>query len=158
MRYFNYNLVIALASVLLIIGCGKDDGLENTSENCTQNFTRPNLPSTWQPWEWKGYEKFPSLYFAAEPEGYMSSAQMEKVSKHSLAILEFRMGQWVEEETTGLWAGGDLAGFMEQQVTQFKAAYPDGPPMMVYRSGMWAGSMYEKQWDALQEQSLFLED
>lgn len=47
---------------------------------------------------------------------------------------------------------------MEEQVTQFKNAHPNGPPMLVYRSGMWAGSMYEKQWDALQDQSLFLED
>lgn len=118
----------------------------------------PDLPSTWQPWDWNGYEKFPSLYFAAEPEGHFNSDQMQKISRFSLAILEFRMGQFVEEFTTGKWAGGDLAGFMEQQVQIFEAAYPDGPPMLVYRNGMWAGSMFEEQWNALQNQSLFIED
>ncbi|HAA13305.1 MAG TPA: hypothetical protein DCE41_17100, partial [Cytophagales bacterium] len=29
---------------------------------------------------------------------------------------------------------------------------------LVYRSGMWAGSMFAKQWESLQDQSLFLED
>lgn len=135
------------------------NNVDNTLvENCTRNFTRPNLPSTWQPWQWSGYQKFPSLYFAAEPDGYLDNSQMEKISKFSLAILEFRMGQFVEETTTGLWAGGDLAGFMEQQVTRFKTAHPDGPPMLVYRSGMWAGSMYEKQWQALQNQELFIQN
>ena len=116
------------------------------------------LPSTWQPWTWNGYQAFPSLYFAADPGGAFDAAQMQKISQFSLAILEFRMGQFLEEKTTGLWAGGDLAGFMDQQVADFKAAHPDGPPMLVYRSGMWAGSMYEQQWAALQDQSLFLED
>lgn len=116
------------------------------------------LPSTWQPWEWTGWDKFPSLYFAAEPDGFMSNEQMEKVSKFSLAILEFRSGQWVEEDTSGKWAGGDLAGFMEEQAIRIKEAYPEAPPVLVYRSGMWAGSMYELQWEALQNQALFLED
>lgn len=118
----------------------------------------PARTSTWQPWEWRGYEMFPSLYFAAEPEGYLSNEQMAKISQFSLAILEFRMGQFVEETTTGLWAGGDLAGFMTEQVRRFKERHPNGPPMLVYRSGMWAGSMYSAQWDALQNQSLFVED
>ena len=150
---------------LLFQSCSDDDDLINTSktdtelsENCIQNISNPNLPSTWQPWTWDGYQKFPSLYFAAEPDGNLSASQMQKISKFSLAILEFRMGQFVEETTTGKWAGGDLAGFMETQVQNFKAAYPTGPPMLVYRSGMWAGSMYQEQWNALQNQNLFLKD
>lgn len=123
-----------------------------------QDVTLPNRPSTWQPWEWQGYEAFPSLYFAANPEGYFSEAQMEKISRFSLAILEFRMGLFAEEFTTGYWAGGDLEGFMQEQIRRFKAQHPSGPPILVYRSGMWAGSMYRAQWNALQNQSLFLED
>lgn len=153
---------ILMACVLIAIGC--KDKVEiidfEGAETCT------NLPavipsthtSTWQPWEWKGYEKFPSMYFAANPEGYMSAAQMEKISKFSLAIFEFRMGQWVAENTTGFWAEGDLAGFMEEQCQRMKNAYPNGPPTLVYRSGMWAGSMFAEDWLALQDQSLFLED
>lgn len=155
----------AFATILLFFNCSKDvEGADDNSvdaalaEYCIQSFARPNLPSTWQPWQWNGYTKFPSLYFAAEPEGNFSSSQMEKISKHSLAIIEFRMGQFVEEFTTGLWAGGDLAGLMEQQVIQFKTAYPNGPPMLVYRSGMWAGSMYEKQWQSLQNQDFFIQN
>jgi len=128
------------------------------SETCQRNLVRPNLPPDWQPWEWKGWEKFPSLYFAAEPEGYMSAAQVEKVGKFSLAILEFRMGQWAEESTSGQWAGGDLAGFMEKQATEIKNTFPNGPPVLVYRSGMWAGSMFEKDWAELQNQDLFIKD
>ena len=47
---------------------------------------------------------------------------------------------------------------MNELVEIFKATHPDGPPMLVYRGGMWAGSMYQEQWQALQNQSLFLED
>jgi hypothetical protein len=119
---------------------------------------RPNLPSTWQPWEWNGWEKFPSLYLAAEPEGYMSADQMKKISKFSLAILEFRTGQWAEEETTGRWAGGDLAGFMERQAERIKRAHPQGPPVLTYRSGMWAGSMFKKDRKYLRRQSQFIKD
>ncbi|MEM1340662.1 MAG: hypothetical protein AAGF96_23110 [Bacteroidota bacterium] len=158
---------LALSALLVtLLSCDQEDdiNLDNStsdnalSENCVNNFSSPNLPSTWQPWQWSGYEKFPSLYFAAEPEGYLNASQMQKISQFSLAILEFRMGQFAEEFTTGLWAGGDLAGFMETQVENFKTAHPNGPPMLVYRSGMWAGSMYEQQWIALQNQDLFIED
>ncbi|WP_432664737.1 putative glycoside hydrolase [Wukongibacter baidiensis] len=150
----------ALDSMLLEYEKEVEDYKDNklSQKPFKDSIKRPNLPSTWQPWEWKGWEKFPSLYFAAEPEGYMSPKQMKKVSKFSLAILEFRMGQWVEEETTGKWAGGDLAGFMEDQAKRIKKAYPDAPPILVYRSGMWAGSMFKKQWEALQNQKLFLKD
>ncbi|MBL4664176.1 MAG: hypothetical protein JKY22_11635 [Flavobacteriaceae bacterium] len=162
MKYINSKKALIAATLLIFSACSNDsDDLEiddDSTEICVRNFSRPNLPSTWQPWDWNGYEKFPSLYFAAEPDGYMNATQMEKVSKHSLAILEFRMGQFVEETTTGKWAGGDLAGSMEEQVTRIKNAHPNGPPILVYRSGMWAGSMYKKQWDALQNQELFLPD
>mgnify|MGYP006266117463 CR=1 FL=1 len=146
-------------------GCSKADFEETSgndgnglSEGCNKNYENPNLPTTWQPWDWNGYQKFPSLYLAAEPEGFFNAEQMQKISRFSLAILEFRMGQFAEEFSTGKWAGGDLAGFMETQVKNFKAAHPNGPPMLVYRSGMWAGSMYEEQWNALQNQTLFIED
>ena len=46
--------------------------------------TRNNLASTWQPWPWTGWKKFPSLYFAAEREGFFSANQMRKISKFSL--------------------------------------------------------------------------
>jgi len=116
------------------------------------------LPSTWQPWTWDGWNRFPSLYFAAEPEGYLSDEQLDKVSRFSLAIIEFRAGQWVEEESTGKWAGGDLAGFMEKQAIKISEHSELAPPVLVYRSGMWAGSMFERQWQALQNQDLFLKD
>ncbi len=153
-----YKITIVLALTLLIFSCSKkSDAVADTNASAS-NLINSTLPSTWQPWQWKGYEKFPSLYFAAEPEGYMNAAQMKKISKHSLAILEFRTGQWAEEETTGLWAGGDLAGFMEEQASRIKKAYPNAPPILVYRSGMWAGSMYKRQWQSLQNQSLFIQD
>jgi hypothetical protein len=41
------------------------------------------------------------LFFSAEPESNLNAAQMEKINKHSLAILEFRMGEFAEETTTG---------------------------------------------------------
>jgi len=144
-----------VALSVLVVGCAMTDSRRDGSEPTSP---AQDLPSTWQPWEWEGYETFPSLYFAAEPEGYLSEGQMARISRFSLAILEFRMGQFAEEFSTGYWAGGDLAGFMEEQVARFKTRYPDGPPMLVYRSGMWAGSMYQAQREALQDQSLFLED
>ena len=150
MGWLQHSFLLIIAGFVLFTGCSKADTPTENSGNGN------DLPSTWQPWDWKGHEKFPSLYFAAEPEGYFNADQMEKISRFSLAILEFRMGQFVEEFTTGLWAGGDLAGFMETQVEKFKAAHPNGPPMLVYRSGMWAGSMFKEDWDALQNQSLFL--
>ena len=149
---------IAIGIIALSIASGCDNGVATDSEPGPDAYANPNLPPDWQPWEWNGYEKFPSLYFAAEPEGFFSEEQMEKISQFSLAILEFRMGQFAEELSTGKWAGGDLAGFMDTQVSRFKSAHPNGPPMLVYRNGLWAGSMYQGQWDALQDQSLFIDD
>ena len=151
-------IILLIFSSTLAIGCAMIASDSDGSDETEPDGRAPARESTWQPWEWNGYETFPSLYFAAEPEGYLSDEQMAKISRFSLAILEFRMGQFVEETTTGLWAGGDLAGFMDDQVRRFKARYPEGPPLLVYRSGMWAGSMYSLQWDALQNQSLFLQD
>ena len=148
-------VILLISSSTLAVGCAMVASDPDATES---DGPAPARESTWQPWEWNGYETFPSLYFAAEPEGYLSDEQMAKISRFSLAILEFRMGQFVEETTSGLWAGGDLAGFMDDQVSRFKTAHPQGPPMLVYRSGMWAGSMYDAQWDALQNQSLFLQD
>lgn len=163
MNYPHFIVPVYLLLLVAFTGCKKDDpemtDLE-VAEIC--NNLDPIMPtgkaSTWQPWEWKGWEKFPALYFAANPEGYMDAGQMAKISKFSLAIFEFRMGQFVAENTTGKWANGDLAGFMEEQCKRMKAAYPAGPPCLVYRSGMWAGSMFEKQLMSLQNQDLFLKD
>lgn len=162
-----YSNLLLLASFCLLLflssACGEEiispvDGGGTESCEDLPAVMPSGKPSTWQPWEWKGYEKFPSLYFAANPEGNMTAAQMQKISKFSLAIFEFRMGQWVAEGTTGHWANGDLAGFMETQCIRMKNNYPNGPPCLVYRSGMWAGSMFQDQYTALQDQSLFLQD
>lgn len=156
-----YKIAI-LSLLILITGCKKDVEIDDFggAETCTNlpSVISSGKASTWQPWEWNGFEKFPSLYFAANPEGYLNASQMEKVSKFSLAIFEFRMGQWVAEGSTGHWANGDLAGLMEEQCQRMKSAYPNGPPCLVYRSGMWAGSMFSEDWISLQNQSLFIQD
>lgn len=161
-KFISQPLITFSLCLALFLGCEKDITPSDLtgSETCTglPAITPSSKASTWQPWEWKGYEKFPSLYFAANPEGYLDASQMQKVSKFSLAIFEFRMGQFVAENTTGHWANGDLAGFMEEQCIRMKNAHPDGPPCLVYRSGMWAGSMFQEDFLALQDQSLFIED
>lgn len=155
-----FHYLIPLILILLLGACKQDAPDMNLAEPCGDlaPATATGKASTWQPWEWKGHEKFPSLYFAANPEGYLTAAQMDKVSRFSLAIFEFRMGQWVAESTTGQWANGDLAGFMEEQCKRMKASHPNGPPCLVYRSGMWAGSMFKDQFLALQNQDLFIKD
>ncbi len=119
---------------------------------------RNNQTSTEQPWPWTGWEKFPSLYFAAEADGYHSAAQLAKMRNFSLVILEFRMGQFVAEETTGDWANGNAEAFSEEQCRRLGASARDTPPCLVYRSGMWAGSMYKQQLKALKKQQLMLRD
>ncbi|MGK0359371.1 MAG: hypothetical protein ACI9U2_001673, partial [Bradymonadia bacterium] len=133
-------ITTTLALMLTCAACNESDDHDPTGQPApiVDGIERA---STWQPWTWNGHAKFPSLYFAAEPEGYMSDAQMAKVSKFGLAILEFRTGQFVDEEAGGRWAGGDLAGMMAEQARRIKAAYPNGPAVLTYRSGMWAGSM-----------------
>lgn len=157
-----YTSLLAFILLLTFISCKEKMDFNDTegAESCSDlaSVIPSGRASTWQPWEWKGYQKFPSLYFAANPEGYLNSSQMEKVSKFSLAIFEFRMGQWVAENTSGHWANGDLAGFMEEQCQRMKSAYPNGPPCLVYRSGMWAGSMFAEDWISLQNQDLFIQD
>lgn len=150
-------ITTTLALMLTCAACNESDDQDPTGQPAPI-VDGTERASTWQPWTWNGHAKFPSLYFAAEPDGYMSDAQMAKVSKFGLAILEFRTGQFVDEEAGGQWAGGDLAGMMEAQAQRIKAAYPNGPAVLTYRSGMWAGSMFSRQWDALQDQSLFLPD
>ncbi|MEO1099113.1 MAG: hypothetical protein AAFX57_15390 [Bacteroidota bacterium] len=80
---------LALSALLVtLLSCDQEDDidLDNStsdnalSENCVNNFNSPNLPSTWQPWQWSGYEKFPSLYFAAEPEGYLNASKMARLN------------------------------------------------------------------------------
>ena len=45
----------------------------------------------------------------------MTEEQLEKLSVFGLVIIEFRMGKFVAEETSGMWENGDLASFMETQ-------------------------------------------
>jgi hypothetical protein len=73
------RVVLGLIAMSMMSGC--DNGVVTDSEPEPDAFVNPNLPPDWQPWEWNGYEKFPSLYFAAEPEGYFSEEQMEKISQ-----------------------------------------------------------------------------
>ena len=72
---------IAIGIIALSIASGCDNGVATDAEPEPDAFVNPNLPPDWQPWEWNGYETFPSLYFAAEPEGYFSEEQMEKISQ-----------------------------------------------------------------------------
>jgi hypothetical protein len=115
--------------------------------------------STGQPWEWNGFETFPSLYLAAEPEGRFSREQLAKLSRLELAILEFRMGQFMDEDGRGRWAKGDLGALMAQEVRRLKEFDPDGPPVLTYVSAEWAGAMYRDQRRLLNRRpSLFLRD
>lgn len=107
---------------------------------------------------WRGYEKFPSLYFAAEPEGDFSAEQIEKISNFELAIVEFRMGQFMDEFDGGLWAEGDLQGLMNKQVSRIKELGREDIPVLTYMNAKWAGSMYSDQRELLEQQGLFLED
>ena len=113
-------------------------------------------PTAEQPWPWTGYDTFPSLYFAAEPDGPFTDEQLAKIRRFELAIVEFRAGQFMEESTTGLWAGGDLGGFMDEQARRIRAN--GGPPTLVYRNAQWAGTMFEPQRALLERQDLFLPD
>ena len=114
---------------------------------------------TGQPWEWNGFDRFPSLYFAAEPDGPFSEKQLAKISRFELAILEFRMGQFMDEDGRGRWAEGDLGALMAQEVRRLKEFSPDSPPVLTYLSAEWAGAMYRDQRKLLHRQpTLFLRD
>lgn len=80
------SLIISFwIAALIVMGC-KDKMPEvsdfQTAESCPETSSAPatGKSSTWQPWEWKGWETFPSLYFAANPEGFMDASQMAKIS------------------------------------------------------------------------------
>jgi len=60
------------------------------------------------------YDKFPSPFFAANQDSSFTDSQIRRIGKFSLAVVEFRRGQFAFEGTSGKWAGGDLAGFMEE--------------------------------------------
>jgi len=107
---------------------------------------------------WRGYERFPSLYFAAEPEGEFSEDQIQKISNFELAIIEFRMGQFMDEFDGGLWAEGDLQGLMNEQVERIKELGRSDIPVLTYMNAKWAGSMYSDQRELLKSQELFIED
>lgn len=124
------------------------------SEATTGSQSGSDAGASGQPWIWDGYTKFPSLYFAAEPDGPLTSEQLAKIRRFELAIVEYRAGQYMEESTTGLWAGGDLGGFMDEQARRIQE--DGGPPALVYRNAEWAGTMFEHQRALLERQDLFL--
>ena len=114
--------------------------------------------STWQPWEYN-WNKFPSLFFAANLDERFTDQQIEqKIGKFSLAIIEFRHGQFLFEDESGKWADGDLAGLIEEEATRIKTLHPN-LPVLTYRNALWAGTMFREQEDLLMnEQHLFLPD
>ena len=61
--------------------------------------------------------EIPFPYFVANPDGNMTTEQLEKLNLFGLVIIEFQMGQLIAEESSGMWENGDLGFFME---TQFK--------------------------------------
>lgn len=112
------------------------------------------VSSLWQPWAWTGWEKFPSLYFAAEPTGHITNNDtLSKIANFSLAMFEFRMGQFIENPGWANLVGEDFS----QQQCAILAEVPNAPPCFVYRSGMWAGYYYTIQNSTLDHQNYFLE-
>ncbi len=110
------------------------------------------LASTWQPWTWNGYNKFPTLYFAANPNGYFSSATLDKIHKFDIAMIEFRHGQHNSEG----WANGVGEEYSRGQCQAIKQHKANPPPCIVYRSGLWAGYYYTLQNAYLNTQSRFI--
>mmetsp|Transcript_20584 Transcript_20584/g.33414 ORF Transcript_20584/g.33414 Transcript_20584/m.33414 type:complete len:613 (+) Transcript_20584:46-1884(+) len=108
---------------------------------------------TWQPWTWNGYEKFPSLYFAAEPTGYFSPEQVAKIQQFELAIIEFRQGQHIPNAEWARLKGQHMSNL---QCKMLKNSTSNPKPCLVYRSGLWAGYFYELQASYLNTQSNFL--
>ena len=43
--------------------------------------------NTSQPWTYRGFEKFPSLYFAAKPMGDLSNEELDKIAIFQLAYV-----------------------------------------------------------------------
>lgn len=95
--------------------------------------------SSWQPWNYTGFDVFPALYFAAKPRFDLNAAELSKIAKFQLAIIEFRANQFDGEESgTNRWADGDEAGAEVRQCENLRAAFPNtAPPCLVYRNGMW---------------------
>lgn len=133
-----------------------DDDTDQKDNN--NNIILPHHNSTWQPWEYN-WNKFPSLFFAANLEGRFTDEQIEEIiGKFSLAIIEFRHGQYLFEDGSGKWADGDLAGLIEEEAERIKASHPN-LPVLTYRNALWAGTMFLEQEKLLMnEQDLFLPD
>ena len=108
--------------------------------------------SLWQPWTWDGYNKFPSQYFAANPMGQFTSAQLDKITRFGIAMIEFRHGQHSEDG----WADFKGENYSQIACAAIKAHKTDAPPCLVYRSGKWAGYFYKLQKAFLGTQSRFL--
>jgi hypothetical protein len=120
--------------------------------------TAAALDSTWQPWGSYSWDNFPSLYFAANPEGDYSNAQLDKLSRFKLVMIEFRQSQFLGEQTgSGKWADGDEGKAASAQCQMLKqrcisqnniarqSSSSSCPPCLTYRSGEWAGTMYPSQ-------------
>eukprot|EP00911_Craspedida_sp_UC1_P001543 UC1_evm1s1165 len=123
----------------------RNDGAGYGDEGKTVEDNGP----TWQqqPWNYS-WNRFPSLYFAAEPEGDMSDATLAKVAQFQLAIIEFRQSQFAGETSgTGKWADGQEGKAASRQCERLRHQHGEqgAPPCLVYRSGQWAGSMYASQ-------------
>eukprot|EP00008_Paramoeba_atlantica_P010519 CAMPEP_0201492094 /NCGR_PEP_ID=MMETSP0151_2-20130828/32075_1 /ASSEMBLY_ACC=CAM_ASM_000257 /TAXON_ID=200890 /ORGANISM="Paramoeba atlantica, Strain 621/1 / CCAP 1560/9" /LENGTH=408 /DNA_ID=CAMNT_0047878757 /DNA_START=88 /DNA_END=1312 /DNA_ORIENTATION=+ len=101
------------------------------------------------------WDKFPSLYFAASPEGDLPRSSLKKISHFSLAIIEFRENQFDGFDSgTWEWANGDEAAAQVRQCENLAAHFPDSsPPCLVYRNGMWASTMFPLQYSVLNSTS-----
>ena len=145
-------------NVLLFSGCSPQPPIDQSSRGPgdTPTITEPSVTSDSPTLPWRGFQTFPSLYFAAEPEGEFSEEQIKKITQFELAIIEFRMGQFIDEFGEGLWAEGDLQGLMDRQVIRLKTAGGSDFPVLTYLNAKWAGSMFADQRELLGNQSLFL--
>lgn len=92
------------------------------------------------------------MYFAAEPTGQFSSSQLDKITRFSLAMVEFRHGQHAVDG----WADFKGENYSQIACAAIKAHGANPPPCLVYRSGKWAGYFMKLQKAFLSTQSRFL--
>jgi len=113
---------------------GEAHDVQRRARNESRSLLTPR-PSTWQPWNYTGYEKFPAFIFAANMDSYFTPKEVAKIGKFSLLIIEFRHGQYKWEETTKKWANGNLEGFMENEAVRVHKSFPN-LAILTYRSGV----------------------
>jgi len=147
---------LAAGTFLVAAGCASADVASEAASGATSGITSEDGRPA--PLSWRGYERFPSLYFAAEPSGPFSAEQLRRIARFELAIIEFRMGQFADEFDGGRWAGGDLQGLMNAQVERIKAVAGPDMPVLTYLNAKWAGTMFAHQRRILADQDLFLPD